>query len=76
MEDRARRDRGLVSTLAAHHEASRGCPTTVGHALGATEPGRPPQLSQVGTARTFCGEALLELGEGPHIVLHGVNRYT
>ena len=72
MEDRPRRDRGLVSAPAAHHEASCGCPAAAGLALGATEPGRPPQLSQVGAARIFCGEALLELGESPHIVLHGV----
>ena len=76
MEDRPRRDRGLVSTPAAHHEASCGCPTAAGRAPGATEPGRPPQPSQVGTARTFCGEARLELGEGPRIVLHGANHYT
>ena len=72
MEDRPRRNRSLVSTLAAHQETSCGCPTAVSRALGATKPGRPPQPSQISTTRTFCGEALLKLGEGPHIVLHKV----
>ena len=70
MEDRPSRDRSLVSTLAAHQERSCGRPTAVGRALGATESGGPPQPSQVGTACTFCGEALFELGERPHIALH------
>jgi len=72
MEDRPRRDRGLVAASAAHQEASRGGPAAAGRALGTTEPRRPSQLSQVGPARTFCGETLLELGKDPHIVLHGV----
>ena len=72
MENRPSRNRGLVSTSAAHQEASGGSPATAGCALGTTEPGGPPQPSQVGPASTFCGETLLELGEGSHIVLHGV----
>jgi len=72
MEDRPGRDRRLVSTAAAHQKASCCCPTTAGRALGATEPRWPPQPSQVGTARTFCREALLKLGEGPHFVLRAV----
>jgi len=72
MEDRPRRNRSLVPTLAAHQETSGGCPTTAGCALRATEPSRPTQPSQVGTTRTFCGEALLEFGQGPHKILHDV----
>jgi len=70
MEDRPSRDRSLVSTLAAHQERSCGGPTAVSCALGATESGGPPQPSQVGTACTFSGEALFELGERPHIAPH------
>src|SRR5215510_15063107 len=66
MEYRPRRDRGLVSTLAAHQETSCGCPTAVSRALRATKPRRPPQPSQISTTRPFCREALLKLGEGPH----------
>lgn len=72
MKDRPSRDRGLVPTPAAHQKASCGCPTAAGHALGATEPGRPPQVGQIGTTGTFCRETLFELGEGSHIVLHGM----
>ena len=72
MKDRPSRDRGLVPTPAAHQKASCGCPTAAGHALGATEPGRPPQVGQIGTTGTFCSETLFELGEGSHIVLHGM----
>jgi len=66
MEDCPSRDRSLVSTPAAHHEAPCGCPTAIGFALGTTESGRPPQPSQVGAACAFCGEALLKLGQGSH----------
>lgn len=59
-----------MSTLAAHQKASCGCPAVAGHALGATEPGWPPQPGQIGTACTFCSETLFELGEGLHIVPH------
>lgn len=76
MEYRPGCDRGLVSASAAHQKASRGGPTAAGRTLGATEPGRPPQPRQVGTACAFCGKALLELGEGPHAVLHGVTPIT
>ena len=72
MEDRPRRDRGLVAASTAHQEASRGGPAAAGRTLGTTEPRRPSQLSQVGTARTFCGETLFELGKDSHIVLPGV----
>src|SRR5437016_7663276 len=72
MEDRPRSDRSLIPTLPEHQKASCCCPTAAGRALGATESARPPQPSQVGTAGTFCGEALFELSEGPHIVLHTV----
>ncbi len=71
MEDCSCRDRSLVSTSAAHQEASRGGPTATGCALRATEPSWPPQLSQVGTARTFSCKALFELSEGSHVILHG-----
>lgn len=67
MEDRARRNGGLISALATHQETSCGCPATAGSALGATEPAWPPQPSQVSAARSFCGETLLEFGEGWHI---------
>ena len=66
MEDRPRRNRVLISTLAAHQETSCGCPTAASRALGATKPGRPPQPSQISATRTLCGKALLKLGEGPH----------
>jgi len=72
MKNRPRSDRSLIPTLPAHQKASCCCPTAAGRALGATEPARPPQPSQVGTAGTFCREALLKLGEGPHFVLHAV----
>src|SRR6185295_4746749 len=73
VEDSPSCDRCLVSTPTAHQETSCGCPTAAGRALRATEPSWPSQPSQVGAAGTFCGEALLELGEGAHyIVLHGV----
>ena len=72
MKYRSRRNRGLVSTLATHQEASCCCPTAVSRALRTTKPGRPPQPSEISTTRTFCREALLKLGESPHKVLHGV----
>jgi len=72
MENRSSRNRGLVSTSAAHQKASCGSPTAAGRALGTTEPGGPPEPSQVSAAGAFCGKTLLELGESSHIVLHGV----
>ena len=66
MEDRSRRNGGLISTLAAHQETSCGCPASIRRALWTTKPGRPPQPGQISTTCTFCGETLLKLSEGPH----------
>ncbi len=72
MENRPSRNRGLVSTSAAHQKASGGSPTAAGCTLRTTESSWPPQPSQVGAAGAFGGETLLELGESSHIVLHGM----
>src|SRR5262245_7929811 len=57
---------GLIAASATHQEASSGRPATAGGTLGATEPGWPPESSQICPTRTFCGEPLLEFGEGFH----------
>ena len=75
MKDRPGRDGGLVSTLAAHQEASFRCPSARCSAPGAAKPCRPAQLNQIGTAGVLRRKPILEFGEGVRVVLHDMKYY-